>query len=150
SSKTRFALEHLLMSVLISLLHLGLFSLVYLLVIRIENVYPDETIWKIFRNIFTLDFHIGILVYATVVIAHHAFQYSRREADLSTQFAEAKLDALKMQLHPHFLFNTLNSISALLHTDPEAADEMIGELGNFLRLTLQNPGKHEVTLSEEL
>jgi two-component system, LytTR family, sensor kinase len=150
SSKIRFALEHLLASVIISLAHLGLFSLVFLLIIRLQNVFPTETLWQIFRMIFTLDFHIGIAVYATIVIADHAFQYSRREADLRTRFAEAKLDALRMQLHPHFLFNTLNSISALLHKDPEAADEMIGELGNFLRLTLQNPGKHEVTLQEEL
>ena len=55
-----------------------------------------------------------------------------------------------MQLHPHFLFNTLNSISALLHHDPELADRMIARLGDFLRLTLENSGAQEVTLQKEL
>jgi two-component system, LytTR family, sensor kinase len=57
---------------------------------------------------------------------------------------------LKMQLHPHFLFNTLNSISALLHQDPGLADRMIARLGDFLRLTLDNSGSQEVTLQREL
>jgi LytS/YehU family sensor histidine kinase len=55
-----------------------------------------------------------------------------------------------MQLHPHFLFNTLNSISALLHRDAEAADQMVARLGDFLRLTLENSGDQEVTLEQEL
>jgi two-component system, LytTR family, sensor kinase len=55
-----------------------------------------------------------------------------------------------MQLHPHFLFNTLHSISALVHKDPEAADRMIARLGDFLRLTLENSGAQEVSLQKEL
>jgi two-component system LytT family sensor kinase len=55
-----------------------------------------------------------------------------------------------MQLHPHFLFNTLHSISALLHRDPETADRMIARLGDFLRLTLDNSGAQEVSLQKEL
>src|SRR5947207_14708361 len=55
-----------------------------------------------------------------------------------------------MQLHPHFLFNTLNSISALLHEDVEQADLMIERLGDFLRLTLDHSTSQEVTLREEL
>jgi two-component system LytT family sensor kinase len=55
-----------------------------------------------------------------------------------------------MQLQPHFLFNTLNSISTLLDEDVEAADEMLARLGDFLRLTLDNSGAEEVTLQEEL
>ena len=62
----------------------------------------------------------------------------------------AQLEALKMQLHPHFLFNTLHSISALVHRDPEAADKMIARLGDFLRLTLENSGAAEVSLQKEL
>ncbi|HZH31097.1 MAG TPA: histidine kinase, partial [Pyrinomonadaceae bacterium] len=61
-----------------------------------------------------------------------------------------QLRALKMQLHPHFLFNTLNSISALLHRDAEAADQMVARLGDFLRLTLENSGDQEVTLEQEI
>jgi len=69
---------------------------------------------------------------------------------LEAQLVQAQLQALKMQLHPHFLFNTLNSISALLHHDPELADRMIARLGDFLRLTLDNSGAQEVTLQKEL
>ena len=55
-----------------------------------------------------------------------------------------------MQLHPHFLFNTLHSISALVHRDPDTADRMIARLGDFLRLTLDNSGAQEVSLEKEL
>jgi len=55
-----------------------------------------------------------------------------------------------MQLHPHFLFNTLHSISALLNQQPEAARTMITRLGDFLRLTLENSGTQEVTLQKEM
>jgi two-component system LytT family sensor kinase len=53
-------------------------------------------------------------------------------------------------LHPHFLFNTLNSVSALLHQDVEAADRMVARLGAFLRLTLENSGAQLTTLRQEL
>jgi sensor histidine kinase YesM len=55
-----------------------------------------------------------------------------------------------MQIHPHFLFNTLNSIASLLHTDIEAADKMIARLSDFLRLTLNSPNDSVVTLEEEM
>ncbi len=55
-----------------------------------------------------------------------------------------------MQLHPHFLFNTLHSISALVHKDPDAADRMIARLGDFLRLTLDTAATQEVPLRQEL
>jgi len=55
-----------------------------------------------------------------------------------------------MQLHPHFLFNTLHSISALLNQDVEAARSMNSRLGDFLRMTLENAGTQEVTLQQEL
>jgi LytS/YehU family sensor histidine kinase len=55
-----------------------------------------------------------------------------------------------MQIHPHFLFNTLNSIAALLHEDVEAADRMITRLSDFLRITLQSSATSVVTLGEEL
>jgi two-component system LytT family sensor kinase len=73
-----------------------------------------------------------------------------RASRLEAQLAHARLEALKMQLHPHFLFNTLNSVSALLHRDPEAADRMLARLGDFLRLTLHDPRGDEVSLEDEL
>lgn len=101
--------------------------------------------------------HQGLLVYWGTLIVAHAFEYYRqlqagktRAAELASQLAQAQLAALKMQIHPHFLFNTLNSIAALLHKDVEAADLMIARLSDFLRLTLQNPEASETTLAQEL
>ena len=98
-----------------------------------------------------------LLIYWLVILTSHAFNYySRyrsgelRASRLEAQLAQAQLQALKMQLHPHFLFNTLHSISALLRKDIEAADKMITHLGDFLRLTLDNSGTQKVPLRQEL
>jgi two-component system LytT family sensor kinase len=95
--------------------------------------------------------------YWLMLVASHAILYQSRlrtqeikASQLEAQLAQAQLNALKMQLHPHFLFNTLNSISALLHEDVEAADRMVARLGDFLRLTLDNSESQEVTLDQEL
>ena len=71
-------------------------------------------------------------------------------AHLAGQLANARLDALTGQLHPHFLFNTLQGVSTLLHRDPAAADTMLARLSDLLRRTLQRDGRHEVALAEEL
>jgi LytS/YehU family sensor histidine kinase len=91
------------------------------------------------------------------VLIVHALGYYRRyqtemlsRSRLQSQLSQAQLQALKMQLHPHFLFNTLHSISALLNQDREAARSMIARLGDFLRLTLENSGTQEVSLEKEM
>jgi len=101
--------------------------------------------------------HQGLLAYAGTVAVAHAYQYYRqvqisriRTSELSAQLAQAQLAALKMQIHPHFLFNTLNSISALLHTDVETADRMIARLSEFLRATLKSSDIPIVTLKQEI
>ena len=71
-------------------------------------------------------------------------------SQLETRLAQAQLQVLKMQLHPHFLFNTLNAISALVHQNPDLADRMIARLGELLRLTLENADVQEVPLRREL
>lgn len=98
-----------------------------------------------------------LIIYCLVVLTGHARDYYKRyheselaASQLAAQLAEAQLQALKMQLHPHFLFNTLHSISSLLSRDTEAARRMIARLGDFLRLTLENSGAQEVLLREEL
>ena len=96
-------------------------------------------------------------IYGLILLLNQVFRFYRRfregelrESRLQTRLTLAQLEALKMQLHPHFLFNTLHSISALVHRDPEAADKMIARLGDFLRLTLENSGAAEVSLQKEL
>jgi two-component system, LytTR family, sensor kinase len=98
-----------------------------------------------------------LLVYWTILLMSHAFSYYNsfrkgelKASQLHTQLVQSQLEALKMQVHPHFLFNTLHSISALLSKDTEAARKMITRLGDFLRLTLENSGTMEVTLQQEL
>ena len=108
-------------------------------------------------SFFRLNFHANILTYAALVaLAWAAETYAKfrdRElaaSQLQTQLVSAELGALKMQLQPHFLFNTLNAIAALLKPKPDAAESMVLQLAEFLRLTLRNTGRAEVTLREEL
>jgi len=102
-------------------------------------------------------FHTNLLFMWAVVAAFHGLRiyrkYKAREVEaarLETRFAEAQNLALRMQLQPHFLFNTLNSISALVHANPDGADEMISRLGDFLRTTLDAPPDQLVSLRREL
>jgi two-component system, LytTR family, sensor kinase len=74
----------------------------------------------------------------------------RREADLEHRLAQARLEALRMQLNPHFLFNTLNSIASLVHEAPQTAEEMIESLSELLRLALHTSGRQETTLRDEM
>jgi two-component system LytT family sensor kinase len=91
-----------------------------------------------------------LLVYCIIVLLSHASNYYQRYREGELRASQAQLQALKMQLHPHFLFNSLHSISSLVHTDPDAADRMIARLGDFLRMTLENSAVQEVSLRQEL
>ncbi len=73
-----------------------------------------------------------------------------RAAQLESQLAAARLQHLRQQLHPHFLFNTLNTISAVMHEDVRAADAMLSRLSDLLRLATRHAGDQEVRLQEEL
>lgn len=95
--------------------------------------------------------------YWIVVFAHLGWQYyqgyrerERQAAALATELVQARLQALRMQINPHFLFNTLNTISALIHENPDAADRMIVRLSELLRRTLDCGDVQEVPLREEL
>ncbi len=99
----------------------------------------------------------GVVTYVLLLGLFHLFEYHRkyrerelRASKLEGQLAQAQLTALKMQLHPHFLFNTLHGISALVSEDPNAAERMIARLSDLLRLTLENAGTQEVPLRQEL
>lgn len=81
---------------------------------------------------------------------HESARLAIQASRLETRLAKAQLDSLKMQLQPHFLFNTLHSVSALIHEDDEAADRMIARLSDFLRLVIEHAGEQEVALVQEL
>ena len=104
-----------------------------------------------------LNFDWEMVTYWAIIGFWHAQAYYRVAQDralkasrLETRLAEAQLQALQRQLHPHFLFNTLNAISALMHRDVEAADQMLARLSDLLRIALDQRGAQEVTLKDEL
>jgi signal transduction histidine kinase len=97
------------------------------------------------------------VTFAAIVGATWALSYSRlsrerelRASQVKTRLASARLEALKMQLHPHFLFNTLNSILPLVFRDRDAATRTVLRLSDLLRLSLQNEGQDLIPLRKEL
>lgn len=110
-----------------------------------------------FNPLLVKTWHFNLLIYWVILAVSQAFEYYRKYRDRELQTAElekrlvqAKLQALQMQLNPHFLFNTLHSISSLMHKDVEAADKMIVRLSDLLRAALENSDAQEVPLSSEL
>jgi two-component system, LytTR family, sensor kinase len=102
-------------------------------------------------------FYLWFLSYWILVGVHEAWRNYRRftqgelrASQLEARLAQAQLEVLKGQLHPHFLFNTLHAISTLIHRDPDAADEMLAQLSDLLRMTLATVGVQEVPLQQEL
>jgi sensor histidine kinase YesM len=106
---------------------------------------------------YSLQFSSTLFTYYAILGAIYAFDYygkyrahELKASQLQSQLAQAQLQALKMQLHPHFLFNTLHAISSLMRRDVEAAERMIARLSDLLRLTLENVGAQETSLRQEL
>jgi sensor histidine kinase YesM len=101
---------------------------------------------------------LEVLIYWGVIALVHASEYRRRfrereivTAQLEAKLAQAELQALKMQLHPHFLFNTLHAIAVLVRKqDTQASVRMLSGLSDLLRLALENAGRQVVPLKQEL
>ena len=100
---------------------------------------------------------LDVLVYWSLVGVCQAIrnfrslqERERRAAELEARLTSAKLQALRMQINPHFLFNTLNSIATLVYVNPRAADEMLGDLSELLRRSLDSMEEQEVPLAQEL
>jgi len=114
--------------------------------------------WYVYRTLFLSSVVDDVVTtYLPIVLIAHVVSYYQRfrerelrTSQLQAQLVKARLQALKSQLQPHFLFNTLNSISALMLTDVEAADRMITRLGDLLRISLETAGTQMTTLSREL
>lgn len=115
------------------------------------------TFARAFGPLLAKPFQYYLWVFWVIMAVSHAFDYYQkyhdrelRASELEKSLAQAKLRALQSQLNPHFLFNTLHTISALMHKDVDAADRMIMKLSELLRLALDNTDTHEVPLSQEL
>ena len=92
----------------------------------------------------------ALVIYMTAILAQHAYKYFWEARERTFRLQEAELRMLKIQLHPHFFFNTLNSISALMYRSPREADLMITRLGDLFRALLKNDKVEEITFREEL
>lgn len=105
-----------------------------------------------FVNLFVGGLHIDLLIYATLVGVCYAIEHYHRyrERELTAALAEAELAALKAQLHPHFLFNTLNTVAILMQEDAAAARKMLVCLSDLLRMILKKGRAHEVSIREEV
>lgn len=117
----------------------------------------DTEWWDWVKHQFLRTYDWELTYYAAATGVRHALVYYQAARDreveaaqLETRLVEAQLQALQRQLHPHFLFNTLHAISALVRRNPDAAEDMIERLGDLLRLTLNKVGAQEVPLREEL
>ncbi len=113
--------------------------------------------FEFLKKILLFNFHFSIAIYWGVLGIQQAIKYYRknRERELRTSQLEARLattrlQVLKMQLHPHFLFNTLNAISELIYRDQESAERMISDLSDLLRMSFENLEVQEIPLKQEL
>ncbi|MBA3296802.1 MAG: histidine kinase [Acidobacteria bacterium] len=107
-----------------------------------------------FRWILIINSVYAFLTLAAGNVALRYYRESReralRASQLETRLVAAQLKTLQQQLHPHFLFNTLHAISALMHSDIDAADRTLIRLSDLLRLSLERLGQQEGTLDAEL
>lgn len=115
------------------------------------------TFADLLHNEAVYQFHLALLTYWVMLVVLRGMASWRslrderiRNAQLETQLAQSQLQVLRMQLQPHFLFNTLNAISALTVADPLQAKSMIARLSDFLRLTLEERHAQQVPLAREV
>jgi sensor histidine kinase YesM len=92
----------------------------------------------------------NIMIYWGIIGISQALAYFRRYKEREVSLAQAQLQAVQTQMHPHFLFNTLNAISELVHEDANRAEQTITQLSDLLRISLQSDAAQEITLKEEL
>lgn len=117
-----------------------------------------EAFWPmVFKMAAFEQFQLGLFFYAVIVAIASAFNYYKiyeeeelKASRLETQLSQTQFQAMKMQVYPHFLFNTLTEITRLMKKDVDQSDRMIARLGDFLRLSMENIGTQVVALQREL
>ena len=163
SQHFRFERQGLWRAVLVHVPSVIIFSLTHIVAVASVQWWLARTMgrpfgwWSEVQKSALLNFDWEMMTYWTIVGLSHAVLYYRESKDralrtsqLETRLVEAQLKTLQQQLHPHFLFNTLHAISALMHRDVEAADRTLMRLSDLLRLTLEHIGQQEIPLEAEL
>lgn len=152
---------HVAASLVFALLHLCLLSAV---VLRMEAPPPGDGFTGILVHTIGSKYNWSVLTYWVILSIYLAVEYFRaaaarelrstrlqaRASQLESELAHAQLLALRSQLHPHFLFNALNSVALLVDENPAAAQRMIGQLGDLLRASLSDNPRHTVPLASEI
>jgi two-component system LytT family sensor kinase len=149
-------LVHFGFSILITALHFLLNTTLVVLIIK--GFYPNRRIDQYVPTYMLMTLHTHFIIYFLVVAVHQGFTYIRefqlavvRNASLESKLVEAQNQALKMQIRPHFLFNTHHSIISLLHSGrKEEAIEMLIGLSDLLRRTLDQHNNDLVSIEDEL
>jgi two-component system LytT family sensor kinase len=163
SQHYRFERQGLVRAILIHLPSVAVFSLAHIALMTTAQwwlapaggrPYPW---WSEFRGSALKNFDWEMMTYWAIAGLSHAVLYYResrdravRSSQLETRLIAAQMAALRQQLQPHFLFNTLHAISALMHRDVEAADRTLMQLSDLLRMTLEHVGQQEIPLHGEL
>ena len=131
--------------------------ILFIYIVMVPIIGFDEKYQNYFYHTILWRFLVGFLLYAIVVSFYYLISYyselqerSLKEAELKNLVAQAELRSLKFQINPHFIFNSLNSMSALTEIDPKKAKEMIIKLADFLRYILATNEREKNKLSEEL
>jgi signal transduction histidine kinase len=119
---------------------------IYAPLFRLLN--PDTP--RSYRDVLFSGFYADWLAYWAAVGVIHAIEYYRESRERELEATQLALENLRSQLQPHFLFNTLQSISTLIHRDPAAADRMLTDLSDLLRFSLRSTASQEVPLHDEL
>lgn len=151
----RLVLLHLTAAVTFSAAHTTLMALSRRVLAPLIGLGPYD--YGIMSYRYPMEFSNDLLGFSIIVGLYFFFERFRlaqaqqlAAAELQTKLAQAQLENLRLQLQPHFLFNTLNTISSVMYEDVRAADAMIGQLSDLLRLTLHASRSHEIPLAEEL
>ncbi|MBA7561022.1 hypothetical protein ES708_02656 [subsurface metagenome] len=148
----RIAITYLIVGIVI------IFGWLYLGYMILKVLLPDqEAYFRFLNDSFIARLAMGILYYGVTLLLYHLFIYAKEleaqklnEANLNLLVKESELNVLRSQLNPHFLFNSLNSISSLTISDPDTARDMIIKLSEFLRYALKYGDREKTRLSEEI
>jgi two-component sensor histidine kinase len=116
-----------------------------------------ETYFSAFAFQFYMSFHWSSVIYLQINVIIYGIRYYNkfragelRASKLEARLAQTRLKVLQMQLHPHFLFNTHNAIAELIHKNPDAAEKMVENLSDLLRMSLNKLNVEEVSFQQEL